>query len=128
MKQPKQTFELWLEDHVRRFKTAREFAAKMSAILKVRFDESKISRWRRNNLLPQSIEIAALAEVTGTPIEELLLMVWDADRRRLEARISMAVTGRKAESGADSYRLTSKPPQKASRLMRGGALAPALAV
>jgi hypothetical protein len=104
---PKMSFQGWVEAQIKRFGTARKLAGLLATALKVpEFDEGKISRWRRNNLLPLATEIPALAEVTGTPLEEILLMVWDADRRRVEARTA--------------HLNRSKPPAKAGgRLHRG---------
>jgi hypothetical protein len=85
---PQRPFYVWLEEQIARCGTARGLADLLGT------DESKISRWRRQNLLPQSIELEQLATVTGTPFTEMLLMVWDADRRRMESRLPLPTPGR----------------------------------
>ena len=99
---PKVSWYEWLEDLIAQFPSATACAAYLG------IDGSKLSRWRRPYHLqaPTATDMDVLAERTGTPLPDILLMVQAAvrDRERLGRR-----RGRPTMGGGSSANPLPKP-------------------
>ena len=74
---PTPSWHDWIEALIARHDTAKACAAFLDV------DESKLSRWRRPYFQePTASDLETLATKTRTPLPDLLLMVWAAQRDR----------------------------------------------
>jgi hypothetical protein len=74
------TWHAWLRAEIARYPSARAFAAALG------IDDSQLSRWGRPYIQqPTPADLKRLALVTGTPLPDILMMLFTAleDRQRL---------------------------------------------
>ena len=83
---PRQTWHEWLEALIQRYDTAKACAADLG------IDPSKLSRWRTPYLTePKPEELERAAQMSGTPLDDVVVMAWRAVKRRHALRAAKAI-------------------------------------